>query len=69
MISATRNGTHFTCCMYNACIGAFGCVYKGILTKEVESGIDEVGVAIKTIKSKLILDITCKVYAQCNLSN
>ena len=39
-------------------IGAFGCVYKGILTKETEDGVDEVGVAIKTIKSKTILCMT-----------
>ena len=33
--------------------GAFGCVYKGILTKETEEGVEEIGVAIKTIKSRL----------------
>ena len=44
-------------CIMLVYIGAFGCVYKGILTKEMESGTDEVGVAIKTIKSKLILGI------------
>lgn len=41
--------------MYDVCTGAFGCVYKGILTKEMERGTDEVGVAIKTIKSKDLL--------------
>ena len=33
--------------------GAFGCVYKGILTRETERGVEEIGVAIKTIKSQL----------------
>ena len=33
--------------------GAFGCVYKGILTRVTDEGIEEIGVAIKTIKSEL----------------
>ena len=49
-VSFHTKSVHTLLCVLS---GAFGCVYKGILTRVTDEGIEEIGVAIKTIKSEL----------------